>query len=63
MPLLRGGDGALVEVKGHEFLIRAMADLSKTQTLIECDILGDGPQRGKLEELAAFGRAIRTEAP
>ena len=43
--------GRLVEVKGHEFLIRAMAELRKKHPEVHCDIIGDGPLRPQLQAL------------
>jgi colanic acid/amylovoran biosynthesis glycosyltransferase len=43
--------GRLVEIKGHEYLIRAVARLCERHPHIRCDIAGDGPLRKKLEEL------------
>lgn len=41
----------LVEIKGHEFVIRAVAQLREQNVPIRYDIVGDGPLRKKLEEL------------
>jgi colanic acid/amylovoran biosynthesis glycosyltransferase len=43
--------GRLVEIKGHEYLICAMARLRSTNPEVRCDIVGDGPLRGKLVQL------------
>jgi len=45
--------GRLVEIKGHEYLIRAMAWLRATNAAVRCDIVGDGPLRAKLTQLIA----------
>ena len=42
----------LTEIKGHEYAIRAVAQLRKTIPAVRYDILGDGPLRQSLEELA-----------
>lgn len=42
----------LVEKNGVDTLIRAVAVLKKTVKLIQCHILGDGPDRSALERLA-----------
>lgn len=42
----------LVEKNGVDTLIRAIAVLKKNIKLIECHVLGDGPDRSKLERLA-----------
>jgi colanic acid/amylovoran biosynthesis glycosyltransferase len=39
----------LVEIKGHEFALRAMARLREKQPQFHYDIVGDGPLRTKLE--------------
>lgn len=44
--------GRLVENKGAEYLIRAMNQVQKIIPEVELVIVGDGPLRGKLEELA-----------
>jgi colanic acid/amylovoran biosynthesis glycosyltransferase len=43
--------GRLVEIKGHEYLIRAIAQLRDSHPNVHCDIVGDGPWRGKLSTL------------
>jgi colanic acid/amylovoran/stewartan biosynthesis glycosyltransferase WcaL/AmsK/CpsK len=45
--------GRLVEIKGHEFAIRAVAKLRECSASIRYDIVGDGPLRKNLEELVA----------
>jgi colanic acid/amylovoran biosynthesis glycosyltransferase len=42
----------LVEIKGHEFALRAVARVHATQN-IRYDIVGDGPLRSRLEGLVA----------
>lgn len=43
--------GRLVEIKGHEHLIRAVATAAKRHPDIHCDIVGDGPLRKQLTGL------------
>lgn len=43
--------GRLVEIKGHEFAIRALARLRETFPDVCYDIVGDGPLRSQLERL------------
>lgn len=43
--------GRLVETKGHEYSIRAFAQLEKEFPTLKYMIIGDGPLREKLEEL------------
>src|SRR4030095_4282769 len=45
--------GRLVEIKGNEFAIRAVAKIREASPSIRYDIVGDGPLRKKLEELSA----------
>ncbi|MEB3886871.1 glycosyltransferase [Lyngbya sp. CCY1209] len=45
--------GRLVEKKGCEYLIRAMADVQKVRPDIELVIIGDGVLRSSLEDLAS----------
>ena len=44
--------GRLLEVKGHEFLIRALALLRKRNIEVEANLIGDGPLQSDLEALA-----------
>jgi len=41
----------LVEIKGHEYVLRALARPQAGHLRIRYDIVGDGPLRGKLESL------------
>jgi len=41
----------LVEVKGHEYVLRALAQLRARCPEIRYDLVGDGPLRPKLEQL------------
>jgi colanic acid/amylovoran biosynthesis glycosyltransferase len=43
--------GRLVEIKGHEYVIRAVAALREKVPSLRYDIVGDGPLRAKLEGL------------
>jgi len=45
--------GRLVEKKGHEYLIKAIAKVITNHTNITCIIAGDGPLRNKLESLVS----------
>jgi colanic acid/amylovoran biosynthesis glycosyltransferase len=45
--------GRLVEKKGCEFLLRAMALLQQRDPEAQVEIIGDGPLRGQLEALAS----------
>ncbi len=50
----------LVEMKGTEYLIRAIAALARTHAQVRLDIVGDGPLRSRLQALAgALGVATR----
>lgn len=44
--------GRLIRAKGCHVLLRALAILNKEGCVIECTIIGDGPDRSYLEELA-----------
>lgn len=43
--------GRLNAVKDHAFLIRACADLRRCDIRFECEIAGEGPERGHLESM------------
>jgi glycosyltransferase involved in cell wall biosynthesis len=43
--------GSLLEVKGHEYLIAACAELRNSGTEFNCIIIGEGPRRRALERL------------
>ena len=45
--------GRLVEKKGHEYIIRAIAKIAESYNNIEYIIAGDGPLRKKLEDLVS----------
>lgn len=44
--------GNLIPIKGHELLIRAVAALAPEFPLLTLDIIGDGPERFRLEKLS-----------
>jgi glycosyltransferase involved in cell wall biosynthesis len=44
--------GNLIPIKGHELLIRAVAALPPEFPLLNLDIIGDGPERSRLEKLS-----------
>lgn len=45
--------GRLVEIKGHEYVVRAMAKLRRQIPALHYDIVGEGPLRSRLESLVA----------
>jgi len=47
------GVGRLCKAKGYEFLLKALALLETRGIYLECDFYGDGPERRRLEVLAA----------
>ena len=58
--------GRYIAIKGQEQLIRAVAQLHRGATAVECDIIGDGPLRSDLENLArdvAPANVIRITGP
>ncbi len=44
--------GGLIPIKGHEVLIRGFAKISRDFPGFTCEIIGDGPERSKLENIA-----------
>jgi glycosyltransferase involved in cell wall biosynthesis len=44
--------GNLIPTKGHELLLRAFAILHERYLIVSCDIIGDGPERSRLQRLA-----------
>jgi teichuronic acid biosynthesis glycosyltransferase TuaC len=46
--------GNLIPIKAHELLVRALAALPRRDSRVSCDIIGDGPERSRLQALAAF---------
>lgn len=56
--------GRLVDVKGHRFLIDALADLVPSYPDIRLRVIGEGPLRGRLEQMASErGLGDRVEFP
>jgi glycosyltransferase involved in cell wall biosynthesis len=43
--------GNLIPIKGHDLLLRAIASLLPSFPLLECEIIGDGPERNHLQTL------------
>jgi teichuronic acid biosynthesis glycosyltransferase TuaC len=43
--------GTLLDSKGHEIVLRAMAKLRQSFPQLRCRIIGEGPDRGRLEAL------------
>jgi len=50
--------GNLIPIKGHELLIRALAALRERYPRARLEIIGDGPERGRLQRLA---RALQVD--
>jgi teichuronic acid biosynthesis glycosyltransferase TuaC len=44
--------GNLIPIKGHELLLRALAAVLPSYPHISCEIIGDGPERNRLNRLA-----------
>ena len=44
--------GNLIPTKGHELLLRAFAAIAQRFPVLTCQIIGDGPERGRLGRLA-----------
>jgi len=44
--------GNLIPIKGHDLLIRAVASLAAEFPTLTLEIIGDGPERGRLQALA-----------
>ncbi len=44
--------GNLIPIKGHELLLRALAAVRESYPSVRCEIIGEGPERGRLETLA-----------
>ena len=55
--------GRLVEKKGCEYLLRAMADVQQRHPHVELVIVGDGPLREKLQRQASALRNVRFTGP
>src|SRR5271168_355804 len=50
--------GNLIPIKGHELLLRSVAEITPAHPHVECRIIGDGPERVRLQALA---RDLRIE--
>jgi glycosyltransferase involved in cell wall biosynthesis len=50
--------GNLIPIKGHELLLRALAEITPAHPQVQCRIIGDGSERIRLQELA---RELRIE--
>jgi teichuronic acid biosynthesis glycosyltransferase TuaC len=50
--------GNLIPIKGHELLLRSLAAIAPSHPQVQCRIIGDGPERTRLQELA---RELRIE--
>lgn len=50
--------GNLIPIKGHELLLRSVAAITPARPQVECRIIGDGSERGRLQQLA---RELRIE--
>jgi glycosyltransferase involved in cell wall biosynthesis len=50
--------GNLIPIKGHELLLRSVAEITLAYPHVECRIIGDGPERVRLQALA---RDLRIE--
>jgi len=44
--------GNLIPIKGQELLLRALRDVQQEFPDVTCDLIGDGPERSRLEQLA-----------
>jgi teichuronic acid biosynthesis glycosyltransferase TuaC len=44
--------GNLIPIKGHELLLRSMAEITPAHPQVECRIIGDGSERVRLQDLA-----------
>jgi teichuronic acid biosynthesis glycosyltransferase TuaC len=44
--------GNLIPIKGHELLLRAVAALAAESPALQCEIIGEGPERPRLQALA-----------
>jgi teichuronic acid biosynthesis glycosyltransferase TuaC len=45
--------GNLISIKGHELLLRALAAVLPQHPYVSCEIIGDGPEHGRLARLAS----------
>lgn len=56
--------GRLVPMKGFDILLAAVAELRSRGLDLSCEIIGEGPERGRLEKLrAAYGLDMAVEFP
>jgi teichuronic acid biosynthesis glycosyltransferase TuaC len=44
--------GNLIPIKGHESLLRSLAAITPSHPQVECRIIGDGPERPRLQQVA-----------
>jgi teichuronic acid biosynthesis glycosyltransferase TuaC len=44
--------GNLIPIKGHELLLRSVAAIAPSYPEVQCRIIGDGPERVRLQQLA-----------
>jgi teichuronic acid biosynthesis glycosyltransferase TuaC len=44
--------GNLIPIKGHDLLLRSVAAIAPVHPQVQCRIIGDGPDRGRLQQLA-----------
>jgi teichuronic acid biosynthesis glycosyltransferase TuaC len=44
--------GNLIPIKGHDILLRAFANVQKQRPDLRCQIIGEGPERSRLQALA-----------
>ena len=49
--------------KGHRYLLEALHELARRGTVVECDLVGEGPLRGELEQLAGPGVVFHGALP
>jgi glycosyltransferase involved in cell wall biosynthesis len=45
--------GSLIGIKGHELLLRAIARVQELRLPLRCEIIGEGPDRERLESLSS----------
>ena len=50
--------GNLIPIKGHDLLLRSVAAIEPGHPQVQCRIIGDGPERARLQQLA---RELRIE--
>ena len=50
--------GNLIPIKGHDLLLRSVAAIAPGHPQVQCRIIGDGPERARLQQLA---RELRIE--